>query len=98
MGASRSFRSQRPRNPDRAQPSVQIRARADDVERGATRARELARPRRELPTLDPLDRRRELGLELRQLVAGERRRDKVVRALEELVDDLGLLRAGAEAR
>src|SRR5581483_4035211 len=75
----------------------QPRAGADEVESGAAAARELARRGRELPRVDARDRRRELGLERRKLEPEERRRDDGVRPLEEVVDDLDLVGARAEA-
>src|SRR5438128_2559517 len=74
------------------------RSRADEVERRAARARELARSRDELAGLDSRDRGRELGLEVWHVCRRERRADDRVGSLEEVVDDLHLLRAGAEAR
>ena len=47
--------------------------------------------------MDAGDAGAQLGLELRQLRTAEHGRDDRVRALEEVVDDLDLLRAGAEA-
>ena len=52
---------------------------------------------RNSPAADPRDRRRELCLEVLHVRARERRRRDVVRRLEELVRDLDLGRAGAEA-
>src|SRR5947209_2601195 len=77
---------------------AQPHSRAHEVERRAPGARELARRRSELAGLNPRDRHGELGFQLAQLVARERRRHHGVRTLEELVHDLDLVGAGAEAR
>ena len=63
-----------------------------------SRAGELARRRPELARVDARDAGGQLGLELRDLGERERRRDDGVGPLEEVVDDLDLLGAGAEAR
>ena len=88
------MRSTRRRPSDRY---AEGRAGADHVERRAAGARELARPRREPALLDPRDRLRELGLELGQLLAPNDGLDERVGPLQELVDDLDLLRPGPEA-
>src|SRR5207248_11710466 len=75
----------------------ELRSRADEVERRAAVAGELARCRRELAGVDSSDRRRQLPLEHGQLEPHERSRDDRVRPLEEVVDDLDLLRARSEA-
>ena len=54
----------------RANGGSQARARADDVERRAVRARALARRGHERPRADARDRRRQLRLELRRVGAG----------------------------
>src|SRR5205085_11625711 len=76
----------------------QARTGADEVESRTAGARELARRRPELAGLDPRDCRGQLGLERRQLGEREPRLDRLVRTLEEGVDDFDLLRPGAEAR
>src|SRR5438105_347159 len=81
-----------------ASEGEQPRPRADDVEGRAAGAHELVRGRHELPGLDARDRVRQLRLERGQLLAAEARGDDRVRALEEVVDDLDLVRAGPEAR
>src|SRR5438477_178668 len=70
----------------------------DDVERRAARARVLARRGHELPRPDASDRRRQLGLESDHVSRRKHSRDDRVRALEEVVHDLDLLRPGTEAR
>src|SRR5688500_10878931 len=64
---------------------------ADEIKRRAVRAGEVTRRRMELACTDASDRSRELGLELRKIADRERRRDDVLWALEELIDDLGLV-------
>ena len=82
----------------RANSGSQARSGADDVERRAVGARALARRRHERAGADALDRGGELRLEQWHVLGGEHRHDGLVRLLEELVDDLDLLRPGAEAR
>src|SRR5215831_19143297 len=72
-------------------------ARAHDVERRTAGANELVGRRSKLTGVDPRDRPAQLRLELRQLRAVERGRNDRVGPLEEVVDDLDLLGAGAEA-
>src|SRR5438128_12331701 len=71
---------------------------ADEIERGTAGTGELARRRYELAGLDPRDRSGELCLECWHVGHGEGSGDDRVGPLEEVVDDLDLLRAGAEAR
>src|SRR5206468_2914695 len=71
---------------------------ADKVESRTAGTRELARSRPELAGLETRNRDRELCLELRAVGQREPRLDRLPRALEERVDHLDLLRAGAEAR
>src|SRR3954469_14282431 len=78
--------------------AVEARACAHEVERGTTRAREVARGRPELACMDARNARRELGLERRDFRKRERRRRDGIGPLEEVIDDLDLLRTGAEAR
>ena len=75
----------------------QLRARADEVERGAVAADELVGRRPELVRLDPRDRLGQLGLQPRQVVDPVGAAHDRVGPLEEVVDDLDLLRPGAEA-
>src|SRR6266536_6392444 len=70
----------------------------DDAEDGAIRANEVARRRAELARLDVRDRLRELGPEAGEIGALERRRHKHIRPLQELVDDLDLVRTRPQAR
>src|SRR5487761_1510498 len=67
--------------------------RADEVERGAACAGELARHGPELARLDTRDRDGQLRLQLAELPARERGRHGGIRPFEELVDDLHLVRA-----
>ena len=69
----------------------------DDVERRTAGTGELARGGNELPCADRGDRLGQLGFEGRQLRPLERVRDDRIGSLEEVVDDLDLLRPGAEA-
>src|SRR6187551_1737183 len=73
------------------------RPRADEIERRAVRAHELARRRTEVAFPNTRDRSRELGLERWHIRGRERRRDDIVRLLEELIRDLDLVRACSEA-
>ena len=77
--------------------AAQTRPGADDVERRTAGTVELARRGHELAGADPADRLRELGLERGHVGPRERRRDHGVGPLEEVVDDLDLVRARAEA-
>src|SRR5439155_4216434 len=79
-------------------PVAKPRARADEVERGAVSAGELARGRTELARVDRGDRCRELGLELRRLRRLVTRCYQLVWPLKKLVDDLDLVDTAAEAR
>ena len=74
----------------------EARAGADDVERRATRADELARRRPELPLLNAIDGGGELGFERRDLGALEGRDNGLVGTLEEDVGDLDFFRSGPE--
>src|SRR5436305_4040690 len=76
---------------------AQAHPRAHEVERGAAGACELARRRPELARLDAPDCGGELRFQVAQLLARERRRHDRVRTLEELVDDLDVVRTRAEA-
>src|SRR4051812_14669588 len=71
---------------------------ADEIERRARGAREVARRRTELTCVDARDPGRQLGFERLDLRQAERPRDDGVRTLEEVVDDLDLFGSGAEAR
>src|SRR5690349_12230738 len=70
---------------------------ADDVERRTAHAGVLAGRRDELAALDPGDCPGQLRLEQVHVLDAEGRRDDRVGTLEEVVDDLDLRRAGAEA-
>ena len=70
---------------------------ADEVERRAVRAGELARRRPEVARTNACDRSGKLRLQLGDVSAGERRRHDVARPLEELVRDLDLGRPGPQA-
>src|SRR5262245_31275552 len=71
---------------------------ADDVERGAVGTRELARRRPEVAASYACNRFGELALEGADVGARERRHHGRFRSLEEVIDDLHLLRAGSDAR
>ena len=70
---------------------------ADEVERRAVGADELARRRSKVAGADACDRTGELGFELGDVSSSERRRHDGVRPLEELVGDLDLGRPGPQA-
>ena len=73
------------------------RPRADEIERRAVRADELARRRTKVAFTNARDRSRELGLERWHIRVRERRRDDLVRLLEKLVRNLDLARTCAQA-
>src|SRR5215204_4464260 len=76
--------------------ATQVWTGADEVERRAGRARVLTRRRPELPRLDRRDRAGQLLLQDRRLIGLVRRRYELVGTLEELVDDLDLVRSRAQ--
>src|SRR3954451_21879903 len=78
--------------------SPKPRACADDIERGTPGARVVARRRDELARSNAPDRSRELDLERGHVGPGERCADRCIRTLEEVVHDVHLRRAAAEAR
>src|SRR5439155_2645372 len=76
----------------------QARTGADEVECRTARAGELARRRAKVSPPNPRDRLGKLPFEHGDVGRGERGGDDLVGALEELVGDLDLLRAVAQAR